>query len=87
MPPLPTEEDVDRLLAQVSLEDGGERGAEEDEGRDDLMPMMEHMMQTLLSKDLLYPAVKDLADRYPDWLAENRQKLAEEEFDRCSPPL
>ncbi len=52
-------------------------------GQQDIMPMMEHMMQALLSKDLLYPAVKDMADKFPEWLADNRQKLSEAEFDRC----
>ena len=32
-------------------------------GLDNLMPMMEGMMQSLLSKDLLYPAMKELAEK------------------------
>lgn len=46
------------------------------------MPMMEKMMQSLLSKELLYPAIKELSDKFPDWLAENKQRLSEQEFDR-----
>jgi len=44
--------------------------------------MMERMMQSLLSKELLYPAIKDIRDKYPDWLAENREKLPEDEFEK-----
>ena len=90
MPPLPTEADIDRLLAQVDLAGRGGGGGDDDRqqqqqqpgGENDLMPMMEQMMQTLLSKDLLYPAVRDLAERYPEWLADNRDALTEQEFDR-----
>ena len=44
--------------------------------------MMETMMQSLLSKELLYPAIKDLADKFPDWLADKRQELSVDEFER-----
>ena len=49
-------------------------------GDESLLPMMETMMQSLLSKDLLYPAIRDLADRFPDWLAEKRGELSAEQF-------
>ena len=50
--------------------------------KDEIMPMMEKMMKSLLSKDLLYPAIKDLSDKYPEWLAENRSKLTEPEYEK-----
>eukprot|EP00092_Neocalanus_flemingeri_P089531 GFUD01113289.1.p2 GENE.GFUD01113289.1~~GFUD01113289.1.p2 ORF type:complete len:124 (+),score=60.31 GFUD01113289.1:1-372(+) len=40
------------------------------------------MMQSLLSKELLYPAMKDIADKFPDWLADNRSKISEEQYDK-----
>merc|ERR1712012_1211288 len=43
-------------------------------------PIEEDMMQSLLSKELLYPAMKDIADKFPDWLADNRNKVTDEEF-------
>ena len=36
--------------------DGGEGGG-------DFMPMMQNMMSSLLSKDILYPSLRDLADK------------------------
>ncbi len=78
---MPTEDDIDRLLEQVSLQGGG-GGSGAPSSEDDLLPVMEHMMQSLLSKELLYPAVKDLAEKYPQWLADNRSELSEEDFDR-----
>jgi peroxin-19 len=47
---------------------------------DNLLPMMEGMMQSLLSKELLYTPMKDIAEKFPDWLADNRNKVSEEEF-------
>ena len=47
---------------------------------DNLLPMMEGMMQSLLSKELLYTPMKDIADKFPDWLADNRNGGSEEEF-------
>ncbi len=82
VPPMPTEDDIDRLLEQVSLQGGGGGGSDAPSSEDDLLPVMEHMMQSLLSKELLYPAVKDLAEKYPQWLADNRSELSEEDFDR-----
>ena len=41
---------------------------------------MKGMMQSLLSKDLLYPAMKDMNDKYPGWLADNRGSLSEEDY-------
>ena len=38
------------------------------------------MMQSLLSKDLLYPAMKDMNDKYPGWLADNRGNLSDEDY-------
>ena len=51
--------DLDRLLSGMSLDPalgggvGGGGAADQD-----LMPMMEQMMKSLLSKDLLYPAIR-----------------------------
>lgn len=70
---LPTEEEMNKMF-------DGVQGADLEQGLGNLIPMMEGMMQTLLSKDLLYPAMKDLNDRFPDWLADNRQTLPETEY-------
>ncbi|KDR12308.1 peroxisomal biogenesis factor 19 [Zootermopsis nevadensis] len=48
----------------------------------DFLPFMQQMMQSLLSKDILYPALKDIVDKYPAWLEENRSKLEPSEFER-----
>ena len=45
---------------QESLNLGGGDGGE---GGGDFMPMMQNMMSSLLSKDILYPSLRDLADK------------------------
>ena len=73
---------MERLIASLQqLEAPSSAGRQSGNG-DDLLPMMENMMQSLLSKELLYPAIRDLADKYPDWLADNRASLEDKEFDR-----
>lgn len=73
----PSEEELQAMFAKMGLEGGMQPG-----GFDNLIPMMEGMMQSLLSKELLYPAMKDIADKFPDWLADNRSKISEEEYNK-----
>lgn len=70
----PSEDELSRLVGSLGLEGGG--------GGDGLVTMMQGMMQNLLSKDLLYPALRDIVDKYPDWLADKRPSLADEEYER-----
>lgn len=51
------------MFGQTSLE-GGE-----------FLPFMQGMAESLISKDVLYPSMKDLVDRYPTWLEEKRATL------------
>ena len=45
-------------MADMNLEGG--------EGELDFLPLMQGMMQNLLSKDVLYPALKDLQEKVHD---------------------
>jgi len=83
----PDELDLAKLLEQLAVEKDDEDNVNVPMPPDstlqpDLLPMMERMMQSLLSKDLLYPAIKDIVEKYPEWLADNRGKLPKEEFDK-----
>ncbi|TPX30797.1 hypothetical protein SmJEL517_g05722 [Synchytrium microbalum] len=53
----------------------------------DLNTMLEGMMESLLSKDVLYEPMKDLAAKYPAWLAENKSNLSEEDYARYTKQL
>ncbi|KAL9177968.1 hypothetical protein ABFS82_01G095000 [Erythranthe guttata] len=57
---------------------------EELAGSQDMESMVETMMQQLLSKEILYEPMKEIGERYPIWLVENKSKLTEEEYSRYS---
>lgn len=46
------------------------------------VPFMQGMMQSLLSKEVLYPSLKELLDKYPAWLTENKGKIDPSEYER-----
>ncbi|XP_070534920.1 peroxisomal biogenesis factor 19-like isoform X2 [Ptychodera flava] len=60
-----SEEDLLSAMDNFKL-DGDSQG--------DFMPMMQSMMQSLLSKEVLYPSIKEIVDKYPKWLEENKDK-------------
>jgi len=74
----PSEEELQAMFSNMGM--GG--STQQQPGFDNLIPMMEGMMQSLLSKELLYPAMKDIADKFPDWLADNRSSISEEEYSK-----
>lgn len=70
----PLNEDFLKAMSDMNMPGG--------EGELDFLPLMQGMMQNLLSKDVLYPALKDLREKYPAWLQENKASLSSEEFAR-----
>ena len=46
------------------------------------LPFMQGMMQSLLSKDVLYPSLKDILDKFPEWLRTNKDSLSREDAER-----
>lgn len=48
----------------------------------ELMPLMHNVMQKLMSKELLYPSLKEIVDKYPEWLAEKQSSLKQEEYEQ-----
>ncbi|XP_052123328.1 peroxisomal biogenesis factor 19 isoform X2 [Frankliniella occidentalis] len=67
---------------------------EEGDGQDasgnemeNLTTFMQQMMLSLLSKELLLPPFKELSEKYPAWLEENKSKISEEDFKRYTEQL
>ncbi|XP_011499210.1 PREDICTED: peroxisomal biogenesis factor 19 isoform X1 [Ceratosolen solmsi marchali] len=60
-----SESDLANMFGQTSLEDDGLG----------IFPFMQGMMQSILSKDVLYGPLKDLVDKYPVWLNEKKATL------------
>ncbi|WMV43611.1 hypothetical protein MTR67_036996 [Solanum verrucosum] len=48
----------------------------------DMESIVETMMQQLLSKEILHEPMKEIEDRYPKWLEDNKVKLSTEEYER-----
>ena len=42
--------------------------------------VVDGMMQQLVSKDIMYDPMKQVTERFPSWLEENRESLSEEEY-------
>ncbi|XP_064617802.1 peroxisomal biogenesis factor 19-like isoform X2 [Liolophura sinensis] len=69
-----SEEEMLRSLSGLGL--GGAAGDDTD-----FMPMMQDMMKNLLSKEVLYPSLKEISEKYPKWLEENKEKTDPKEFE------
>lgn len=71
------EEELAKILSQTSLEDMG----------GGILPLMKGMMQSLLSKELLYPSLKEIVDKYPAWLEGKKESLPPEDLERFTKQL
>ncbi|XP_033758546.1 peroxisomal biogenesis factor 19-like [Pecten maximus] len=58
-----------------------------EEGQDGFMPMMQGMMKNLLSKDVLYPSLKEMSQKYPKWLEENQDKTEKSQLEKYQSQL
>ncbi|KAL7462153.1 hypothetical protein ACHAXS_002542 [Conticribra weissflogii] len=50
--------------------------------KQDADQMVDGVMKQLLNKDLMYEPMKQVMLRFPKWLAENKEELSEEEYQR-----
>ena len=71
----------DDILAQMLKEMekgfGGEGGGEEDFNK-----MLMGMMEQLTNKEILYEPMKELNDKFPDWLEKNKDTVDKAELER-----
>ncbi|XP_041373219.1 peroxisomal biogenesis factor 19-like [Gigantopelta aegis] len=67
-----SEDELSRVFENLGL-DGQPDG--------EFFPMMQGMMKMLLSKDVLYPSLKEISDKYPKWLSEHKESTEKEEFE------
>ncbi|CDP09967.1 unnamed protein product [Coffea canephora] len=78
--PIPMEENIGN---DAMMEDWVKQ-FEELAGSQDMESIVETMMQQLLSKDVLHEPMKEIGERYPTWLEDNRTKLSSEDYQRFS---
>lgn len=57
--------------------EGGLEGSEEEFSK-----MLLGMMEQLTNRDILYEPMKELNDKFPDWMAKNKDKISEEDRKR-----
>ncbi|XP_013192579.1 peroxisomal biogenesis factor 19 [Amyelois transitella] len=70
-----SDQDLANMFGNFNLSEGGQDG-------NMFVPFMQGMMQSLLSKEVLYPSLKELVDKYPAWLRDNKGKIDQSEYDR-----
>lgn len=50
--------------------------------KDDFNNILEGAMKQLLNKDLMYTPMKQICDKFPAWLATNRDTMPREEYEK-----
>ncbi|KAJ8877228.1 hypothetical protein PR048_021682 [Dryococelus australis] len=69
------EDELKNMLGNLGLGDGSDESV-------DFMRFMQQILQCIISKDILYQPLKELADKYPEWLEENESRLEPAELQR-----
>lgn len=71
----------DDILAQMlaSMESGGFGG---EGGDEDFSKVLMSMMEQLTNKDILYEPMKELDDKFPKWMDENKAKVDKDDLKR-----
>ncbi|XP_053331188.1 peroxisomal biogenesis factor 19 [Spea bombifrons] len=54
----------------------------ESDSEGSILPLMQNLMQSLLSKEMLYPSLKEITEKYPEWLRAHRESLPPDELHR-----
>ena len=74
-------EEPDDMLAQMlkEMQDGGPEGAGGDEG---FNKMLLGMMEQLTNKEILYEPMKELHEKFPRWMAGNRNSTSADDLRR-----
>uniref|UniRef100_A0A3Q1G295 Peroxisomal biogenesis factor 19 n=1 Tax=Acanthochromis polyacanthus TaxID=80966 RepID=A0A3Q1G295_9TELE len=71
-------DDLVKALEGLGLEEGADGSGEEG----NILPIMQSIMQNLLSKEVLYPSLKEITTKYPEWLEANKPSLSSEDYQR-----
>lgn len=75
-----TAEGSDDFMAEMLRQMGGEGGLEGSE--EDFSKMLLGMMEQLTNKDILYEPMKELNDKFPDWMEKNKDTISREDRER-----
>jgi peroxin-19 len=73
-------DEMEKEWEETMKKAGGGSSANEDE--DAMGNVVDGMMKQFLSKEFMYEPMKDITERFPKWLAENKEKLSPEEYEK-----
>ncbi|XP_053210502.1 peroxisomal biogenesis factor 19-like [Panonychus citri] len=77
-----SEEELSRLWNKLGISGEGQGDQNEEGVVPEVFSLVTNLMQNLLSKQVLYPSIKDLSERYPGWIDEHRNELDEGDLER-----
>ncbi|NWU93773.1 PEX19 factor, partial [Upupa epops] len=69
-----SEEELAKALEGLGLDEG--------DGDGTMVPVLRSVMQSLLSRDVLYPSLKEITEKYPEWLRQHQATLPAKEYER-----
>lgn len=75
-----TAEGSEDFMAEMLRQMGGEGGMEGSE--EELSKMLMGMMEQLTNKDILYEPMKELNDKFPEWMEKNGKTVSAEDRER-----
>jgi len=76
-----TSDNTDDLLAEM-MKAMGAGGLDGEGGEEDFSKMLLGMMEQLTNKEILYEPMKELDDKFPDWMKKNTGKVDEADMKR-----
>ena len=75
------EESTDDILAEL-MKQMSAGGLDGDGGEEDFSKMLLGMMEQLTNKEILYTPMKELDEKYPEWMKANAHKTPKEDLER-----
>jgi peroxin-19 len=74
-------ENTDDILAEM-MKAMQASGLDSADGEEDFSKMLLGMMEQLTNKEILYEPMKELDDKFPEWMEKNKGKVKEEDMKR-----
>lgn len=75
-------EGSDDFLAELLKQMQGGGGLDGEGNEEEFSKMLMGMMEQLTNKEILYEPMKELNDKFPEWLVKNREKTPADELKR-----
>ena len=75
-------DDSDDILAELMKQMQAGAGLDGEGNEEDFSKMLLGMMEQLTNKEILYEPMKELNDKFPDWIAKNKTKTPKDDMKR-----